>query len=185
MVPRACLAVALATASVLAATAPRLEDLAGARVDPFVDEPGVNVFVFTQVDCPIANRYAPEIRRIAESFAARGVRFWLVYPDPDAPAAAIRRQLEEYRLPYPALRDPRHELVRRVGARVTPEVAVFDRRGKLAYRGRIDDRYAAIGQERKAATSNDLEMAIEAVLAGRRVPKPRTRAVGCFIADMK
>src|SRR5207249_9516148 len=43
----------------------------------------VFVFIFVSTDCPISNRYAPEIRRVEGKFAPAGVRFWLVYPDPD------------------------------------------------------------------------------------------------------
>ena len=58
-------------------------DLEGRAVDP-LDAPGATavVLIFTRTDCPISNRYAPEVRRLYERFHDRGVRFWLVYPDP-------------------------------------------------------------------------------------------------------
>jgi hypothetical protein len=40
------------------------------------------VLVFVRTDCPISNRYAPELRRLQDRFAPRGMAFWLVYPDP-------------------------------------------------------------------------------------------------------
>ena len=66
---------------------------------------------------------------------------------------------------------------------ITPEAAVYDAKGRLTYRGRLDDRYSAIGIERAAATRHDLHDAIAATLAGTPIKDNRTQAVGCYIAD--
>jgi len=81
-----------------------------------------------------------------------------------------------------ALRDPKLALVTYVKATVTPESAVVVG-NRVAYHGRIDDRYVELGLERPAPTRHDLADALTAVLAGRAVAQPTTQAVGCFIAD--
>jgi hypothetical protein len=157
-------------------------DLADRQVDPFaVADSKAFVFVFVSTDCPISNRYAPELRRIEEEFARTGVRLWLVYPDPDTTAEAIRKHLKEYQLPPEALRDPHHGLVRLSQAHVTPEAAVFLPGRRLVYHGRIDNRYVDLGSERPAATQRDLRIALEAVVQGKPVPYATARAVGCYI----
>lgn len=163
----------------------RLLTLDNRPSDPFQAAPGVKaiVFLFTSTDCPISNRYAPAVRRLYEAFAARGVRFWLVYPNPSDAPAAIRTHLKEYGYPMAALRDPHQDLVARAGATVTPEAAVFDTQGRMLYRGRIDDRYVEVGVDRPFATTHDLEEAIASVVAGRPVSHPTTHAVGCYLAD--
>lgn len=158
-----------------------LLDLQGQPIDPFADGSRTSVFIFTRTDCPIANRYAPELKRLHQRFAAKQVSFWLVYIDAEETPSAISAHLDEYDHPFFALRDPRHQLVARVGARVTPEAAVFSASGQLVYRGRIDDLYAALGQKRSAPTRHDLESALEAVLQGQPVDEPVTPAVGCTI----
>src|SRR6185369_17433467 len=101
-------------------------DLTGHPIDPFAaSDTKATVFIFLSTDCPISNRYTPEIRRIEEEFAASGVQFWLVYADADTSSEQIQKHLKDYRLPQRALRDPRQTLVRRAQARVTPEAAVF------------------------------------------------------------
>lgn len=163
----------------------RLPDLDGRLVDPLDLSDGATAVValFVSVDCPVSNRYAPELQRIHQRFLAEGVRFLLVYPNPAESPAAIRRHLESFGHPGQVLRDPDHAFVRAAGMSITPEVAVFDRAGVLAYRGRIDDRYVSLGVERPAPTRRDLHEALTATLAGRPVELARTDAVGCFIAD--
>lgn len=145
----------------------------------------LTVLIFISTDCPVSNRYAPEIARLHDEFTRRGVHFRLVYPNPLDVDAAIQQHLDEYGLPHVAERDPAHTLVRLAGATITPEAAVFDAQGKIVYRGRIDDRFVELGRERPAATVHDLRNALSALVAKRAIPRARTQAVGCYIADMK
>ena len=140
------------------------------------------VFVFTTTDCPIANRYAPEIQRLAKDFEGRA-RFVLVYPVATDTPEAIRAHVEKFGYALDTIRDTRQELVKRTGVTVTPEVAVVDR-DRLLYRGRIDDRYVDFGKDRPQPTKRDLRDALEAIAAARPVAVKETRAVGCFLSDL-
>ncbi len=160
-------------------------EIAATIQDPFTSPAAARVLLFVRSDCPLTARYAPELRRIAAGFATRKVSFWLVYADPAETEISIRKHMEEYRFPGAAVRDPRHLLARRAQAKVAPEAAVFDSAGKLAYVGRIDDRYINFGKERATPRTHELESAISAVLSGRPVVPSRTRAVGCFLADVE
>jgi hypothetical protein len=142
------------------------------------------VLIFVSVDCPVSNRYAPEIRKLHDEFTSQGMRFWLVYPNVMDGDAEINAHLKAYDFPAIALADREHRLVKLAGATVTPEAAVFDDRLRILYRGRIDNRFVELGRERPTATRQDLRSALVATLAGRPVVPARTQAVGCFIADM-
>jgi hypothetical protein len=144
------------------------------------------VFIFLRTDCPISNRYAPEIKRLEKEFPQ--VTFWLVFVDPDEPPEAIRRYLNAYGYHLKVLRDPTHALVRLTGVRVTPEAAVFVPGGpaaKMVYRGRIDDKYVDFGKERIQPTTHDLEQVLKAIAAKQPVASRTTPAVGCFISDLE
>ena len=158
-------------------------DLAGKAVDPLTGS-GLTVLIFVRTDCPLSSRYAPEIQRQASEFAARGVKFWLVYPDPAATPAGIQKYLAEYGYTLPALRDTHHFLVRKAAADVTPEAALFGGE-KLLYHGRIDNRVKDFGQTRVLVTRHDLEDAISDGLANKPIPHPATQAVGCYISDLQ
>jgi hypothetical protein len=166
-------------------------DLDGTPVRPFASMPagarGV-VLVFTRSDCPISNRYAPDLERLQRRAAAASVDFWLVFVDPAESAADIREHLRSFRYSGRVLRDRDHVLVRAAGATIAPEAAVFVREApalRLIYRGRIDDRYLAPGRMRPAAIAHDLEDVIDALREARPLTPRETQAVGCVIADLR
>ena len=165
-----------------AATAPTVKDLEDRRVQPLSD--ATTVLIFTRSDCPISNRYAPEIARIFKRTSGSGVRFWLVYIDPNQTVDAIRAHLRDYGYPFPALLDPQHQLVKFSGVHVTPEVAVYAGE-TLVYRGRIDNRHIDAGKTRPAASIHDLDDVLTRVIAREPVTFRSTKAVGCFIEDVR
>lgn len=177
---------------------PGVRDLAGNAVDPIAaGGESITVTLFVDSDCPVSNRYAPELQRLHARYASRGVNFWLVYPDPDITVESIREHVASYAYTMPAIRDPEHALVRRARAMVTPEAGIFRADGTLAYHGRIDDRYVDITRRRAVATRHDVADVIDALLAGRSIdaswnPAPGRSlgamskpGVGCFIEDFK
>jgi len=101
-------------------------DLAGHPVDPFnAGNAKAIVLIFVGLECPISNRYAPEIRRLQSKFSPKGIQFWLVYPNADESARSIRQHTNDYQLRGGVLRDPHHALVEQARVTVTPEAAVF------------------------------------------------------------
>jgi hypothetical protein len=175
----------MARKAVLFCRASALRDNLSEIEDAMMGTLAMTVLIFVSIDCPISNRYAPEIRRLHDEFAARGVSFRLVYPNPVDSEAAVRKHLQEFGYPPIGERDGDHTLVKMAGATITPEAAVFDGQQRLVYRGRIDDRHVELGRERPKATQHDLRNALTALLAGEAVTNARTQAVGCFIADMQ
>jgi hypothetical protein len=149
------------------------------------------VLFFLATDCPISNRYVPEIQRLEKEFSGRGVTFWLVYPNATETAEAVVRHEAAYGLEGATLIHQSERLMVLAAAKVTPEAGVLvpgqispgAETLKAVYTGRIDDRYLDIGRERPKATRHDLEEAINAVLDGRGVPPPGGAPVGCGIVS--
>lgn len=144
----------------------------------------ITVDLFVAVDCPIANAYAPTINRLHEAFAPKGVRIRLIYPESSLTGKEIASHREEYGLLPEGFPDPEHELVKRAGARYTPEAAVFDAGGTLRYRGRIDNLFSDYGDRRRTVTEKYLEDAIRRLVAGETVEFHETEAIGCLIEDV-
>lgn len=139
------------------------------------------VLIFISQYCPIANGYAPEINRLVAEYTDDGVSFVLVHPEQTIQPASAKQHAADYGHTCPILIDTEHQLVKATGVTITPEAALITGGGTIAYRGRIDDRYAAIGVKRTVPRQTELRDAIDAVLAGRPVRVDRTEAVGCHI----
>jgi hypothetical protein len=160
-------------------------DLDGKPQDPVAGASGkVAVLVFLRTDCPVSNRYAPAIQQIATRYQKES-QFYLVFPAKAASAQVIRKYIDAYDYKLPALRDPQHVLVKQAHAQITPEVAVFDKRGTLVYHGRIDNLYEDFGRMRPAPTTHELDDAIQAAFKGTRVAVSETSGVGCYISDLQ
>jgi len=139
------------------------------------------VLFFTTIDCPVANSYVPEMNRINESYAPRGVLVYAVQADPTVAVADVTRYASDYRYAFPLLLDPTQVLVRLTDAKITPQAAILTPDGRLLYLGRVDNRVVDFGKQRPQATVQDLRLALDAVLAGKPVPEPRTKSIGCAI----
>jgi peroxiredoxin len=174
-----------ALALIAADPAPRvpdavLKDCAGKehRAADWKDAKAVVIF-FLNTECPVSNFYAPDMEKLAKTGRERGVIVLGVYSDPFVEVEACVAHGKEYSLTFPRLLDPEQKLARPLGVKVTPEAAVLSSKGELLYLGRIDDRFAPDGKRRPEPTVRDLENALEAVLAGKPVAVPRTKAFGC------
>jgi hypothetical protein len=160
---------------------PSVRDIDGANVRPLdLGQAKAAVLLFLSTDCPISNALSPEINRVVADYNHRGVHFWIVHPDPRLSAQTAKAHAREFGYTCPVLLDDQKQLVARLGPKVTPEAIVLTP-GAVAYRGRIDDTYIDLGQRRAAPTSHDLRDALDAILAGKPVPVPQTRAIGCPI----
>jgi hypothetical protein len=161
---------------------PSTRDLDGHAHTPTVVPAGhVHVLAFVSPECPIANACAPSFAALARQWPAT-VRVYVVVVDPAVDAAAARRHRDDYELPGTVLLDPHHHLARSLGITMTPEFAVLTP-GTLAYRGRLDDQWRALGSRAPTATQHDLRDAVAAAIGGRPVPTPWPEAVGCLLPE--
>ena len=152
---------------------------------------GPTLYIFVTHECPIANRYAPEIGRIAEEHLDLVGPTVVVYADANALAKDCATHFKQYYLATDSMEDEahvasvtmvhdaQHAWVKRFDARAVPTAVIA--RGKIVlYHGRIDDRNPRLGARRVQAGQQDLRDALTALRAGTLTPT-RTRVVGCSI----
>jgi len=157
-------------------------DIDGRPLTPFAPADKAHVLFFVATDCPVSNSYAPEIQRICKAYDAKGVSCSLSYEDVRIDATGVRKHLADFAYhDIPASIDATRALADRVHATITPEAFVIDAHGQIRYRGRIDNLYSSLGRPRQVVTEHDLTNALDAILAERPVPRPKTEAIGCFI----
>jgi hypothetical protein len=140
----------------------------------------VELYVFLAVECPISNRYVPELRRIHADYANRGIDFHAVFPEPALGKEKLHEWVKEFAVDFPVQLDEGQRLVAKLGATMTPEAAILVD-GKLLYRGRIDDRYVSWGKSKPQATHRDVREVLDAILKGGSPPQRITKSWGCYI----
>ena len=145
--------------------------------------------VFTCNHCPASQLYEERLRKLDEDYRAKGVRLVainsdradalpfseLAFSDVGDALADMKIRAEHRHIQYPYLYDGEAQSVAQTfGVETLPQIFVFDDHRKLRYEGRIDDNVTA-----SFVKSYDALNAINAILAGTRVPTEQTVAVGC------
>src|SRR5262245_32576158 len=157
-------------------------DVDGRAMAPFQPAGKANVLLFVQTDCPVSNSYAPEIQKICKAYESRGVSCSLAHEDVRVDPSAVRKHMKDFSYRgITATIDASRAIADRPRATITPAAVVVDASGAVRYRGRIDNFYASLGKPRQHVTEHDLIDALDAILAGKPVPKPETEAIDCII----
>lgn len=135
------------------------------------------LLVFFSIDCPTSRIYADHLVRIHQQYADRGITLIGINANSNETADSIAAFARRQNLHFPLLKDVNNRLADLLGARSTPHAFLFDEDGVLRYRGEIDNGF---GDEAET-TSRGLWEAIDALLAGRAIPRAETTAFGCII----
>lgn len=142
------------------------------------------VLVFLGTECPVSKLYVPRLVELEKKLRSQKVQFLAIYPNEKEDLDQLASSAYDLDLPFLVLKDEGQRLATLTGVERVPTVVVIDDAGKLRYRGRVDDQYAA-NVRRPAATRDDLGKAIEEVLAGKDVSVGETEAEGCLINRTK
>jgi hypothetical protein len=143
------------------------------------------VLFFVATECPVSNRTFPEMERLRETYTPRNVRFLYVYPNADETPEQIRTHQLVYDPQGKAIADPDAALVHLTHAFVTPEAAILTpaphHGWKVAYLGRIDNRYVHIGLQRPQPTQLLADRALAQLAASQPITPDAGTPVGCTI----
>jgi len=146
-----------------------------------LDGHAATVVCFTCNHCPYALAWHERIIAVARDYAPLGARVLAINPNdaeryPRDSYEAMQHRVAGEDWPTPYLHDASQDVARAFGAKVTPDVFVFDPGGRLRYRGAPDADY-----DRPSENAAWLRAALDATLSGR-APKPaETKPVGCSI----
>ena len=146
--------------------------------------PGPAVLVFVDKECPVSARYLGELNEFASLAAGQGADFYAVVSSPYRDWGDARAIRDEYDLDFPVLLDPSGDLAERLKPVTLGEAFVIDGRDRMVYRGRIDDRFAGIGQLRRVIRHHDLKDVLATVNDPGLVPRA-TAPIGCFFEAWK
>ncbi len=132
--------------------------------------------------CPWVKAWQPRIAEVGNAAVQAGIGVIAVnandpvaYPEDEFDVMVTRAKEVGYAFPYVV--DATSDVARAFGAARTPEVFLFDAKGKLVYHGAIDDN----AQHPEQVKARYLTDAVAAVAAGKKVKTAETKALGCGI----
>ena len=141
------------------------------------------VLVFLGPECPVSQRYVPELIRIANSHETNAIQFLGVISSPSISLTQAQAFTRDYAIRFPVLFDDAGRLARWLRPTHVPEAFVLKPDGDVVYRGRIDDWYEAPGRPRAVIRQRELREALEAMGKGKAPRKTFARPVGCYFEE--
>lgn len=137
--------------------------------------------VFTCNHCPFVKAWQDRMVKCGNTYKNKGIGVLFINSNDPAVKGdtfeGMQRLASEYGYQFPYVVDATSDVARHYGATKTPEFFLFDRNGKLVYKGAIDDS----GRKPRNVTRAYLKEAIEELLAGNKISTPTTKSVGCSI----
>jgi peroxiredoxin len=161
-------------------TLPRADGSGGVSLLDYSAAPALLV-AFLCVHCPYVRNMEVEFGEFVREYETKGLVVLGIscndvaaYPD-DAPEQMVA-QARRAGFTFPYLYDESQEVALRYKATCTPDLFLYDKDRKLAYRGQFDESRPSNGLE---PTGHDLRLATDLVLLGKRVPEPHAPSLGC------
>jgi peroxiredoxin len=148
----------------------------------FTGAPGVLV-MFLSNHCPYVRHLERELALAVDEYSRRDVAAVAICSNdtsthPDDGAAGLAEQARRAGFGFPYLVDESQQVATDFRAACTPDFFLYDRAGRLAYRGEFDESRPRSGTP---VTGRTLRAALDAVLAGEPVPEPHPPSMGCGI----
>ena len=139
-------------------------------------------------ECPFVKKHysGGDMQKLQKEYTAKGV-IWLsiISSAPGKQGHRTGPQAEadtkdKNASPTAVLLDPAGTVGQQYGAKTTPEMFVLDKEGKVIYAGAIDS-IKSTNPADVAKAENHVRQALDAALAGKPVPTPKTPPYGCSI----
>lgn len=141
------------------------------------------IIVFTCNTCPFSVANEDRIIALDKKYKSKGYPVIAINPnDPAAVPAdsfeAMKTRASEKGFTFPYLFDDGQKVYPKFGATKTPHVYIVSKKNmKVEYIGAIDDS----SRNPDRVKEKYVENAVDALLAGKKVEKTETRAIGCSI----
>lgn len=158
-------------------------DITGQQISAPFPEAKATVIALTSTTCPLCLKYGPTLAELERTYQAKGVKFIFVNPSEVETDQDIKAQVKKLGLKGPMVHDQNLSWTERLGSVTTTESYLLDSKGRLIYRGAVDDQYA-IGAALAKPKNRFLADAIDAFLAGKTPKVKATKAPGCILAEV-
>ncbi len=140
------------------------------------------LIIFSCNTCPWVIKWENRYVEIANTYLKKGIGMIAINSNVarfngDDSLNEMKKHAKEKNYNFPYAQDPKAKLAHSFGATKTPHVYLFDDQNKLVYRGAIDDNARSESKVEEAFLKN----AIDQMLAGEKIKKTTSKAIGCSI----
>jgi thiol-disulfide isomerase/thioredoxin len=144
------------------------------------------VVMFICNHCPFVKHVRAQLAALGRDYAGRmpivAISSNDVAAHPEDAPDLMKVEALEAGYVFPYCFDESQQVAMAFGAACTPDFFLYGSDGRLAYRGQLDEsRPPSKGYPPIEVTGRDLRAAMDAVLAGTRVPEPQRASLGCNI----
>jgi peroxiredoxin len=133
--------------------------------------------------CPFVKHVQDELAKIGRDYSGRGVGLVAISSNdvtshPEDSPTKLAYQAQELQFTFPYLFDESQGVARAYDAQCTPDFFLYDRQGRLVYRGQLD---ASRPGNDVPVTGSDLRAALDDVIANRTPSAEQRPSIGCNI----
>jgi len=141
------------------------------------------VIMFICNHCPYVIHVNSELVKLGNDYAAKGVKFIAISSNdvvshPEDSPVKMKEIAAKENYPFPYLYDETQSVAKAYDAACTPDIYIFNKELKLAYRGQLDDSRPS---NKIALTGKDVRAALDNILQGKDVSPHQRPSIGCNI----
>lgn len=139
-------------------------------------EPKATVYLVLSTDCPIAMQYTPRINRLVNEFSDDGVTFKAIFPNDLESRQAVAKYMSERDYKFDWSLDLGAVEAKKLGVKNVPTAVVVDPKGKVLFRGGIDD-----NADITLVKNNFLRDALTSTIEGKTPAVKESKTFGCLL----
>jgi thiol-disulfide isomerase/thioredoxin len=133
--------------------------------------------LFFSRECPVQRSHDARLLELVHDFAPKGVAFVAVDAQADASLEKDTEAVRARGYPFPVVIDAEGTWSDALGVRFSTTLVVLDSKGRVRYRGGLDDERVKVSNDATPLARR----ALERLVAGQEPERVETKALGCVL----
>jgi thiol-disulfide isomerase/thioredoxin len=143
----------------------------------------LNLFVFLSPECPLCKNYTTVLNKISQDFSPDSFVIIGIVSGKSYSPEEVNSFKKEFLVDFQLFIDPAKKLTNYLEATITPEVVLMSEKGKIIYRGAIDDWVTDLGKNKLKPEKEYLRLAITQYINHQPISIKKTKPKGCYINE--
>ena len=143
----------------------------------------LNLFVFLSPECPLCKNYTTVLNKISQDFSRDSFVIIGIVSGKSYSPEEVNSFKKEFSVDFQLFVDPAKKLTNYLKATITPEVVLINEKGKLIYRGAIDDWVTDLGKNKLRPEKEYLRLAVTQYINHQPISIKKTKPKGCYLNE--